>query len=98
MKSLFDSHGQRQRILSRLLSGDEVSAAELSRIGSGSDKGWCASFSRRISEIRDQGYGVTCRKEFQPDGSLHTFYKLTSCPPQTEAPEDRARLAIHNLG
>ena len=72
-----NNYGQRQRILARLLSGDEVNGAELSRIGSGNPLGWTASFSRRISDIRKQGYEISCRKERQPDGSLWTFYRIT---------------------
>jgi hypothetical protein len=67
--------GQRQRILDRLLAGYEVPAVELHRIGSGKENGYCASLTRRISEIRDEGYDVICRKEMV-DGTMHTFYTL----------------------
>jgi len=67
--------GQTQRILQRLLHGDEVSAVELHRLGSGKEGGWCGSFSRRISDIRKLGYSVTCRSEMA-EGQRHTFYTL----------------------
>ena len=67
--------GQRARILQRLLHGDEVAAVELHRIGSGKENGYCASLTRRISEIRDAGYIVRCREE-RENGQIHTFYTL----------------------
>lgn len=74
--------GQRQRIFDALKSGNEIAAVELHRIGSGKENGWCASFSRRISEIRAQlkleSKDVVCRKEIH-DGQLQTFYKIVSC-------------------
>lgn len=73
-------NGQRERIYKRLLIGGKVSGAELSRIGSGKDNGWCASFSRRISEIREQlqraGKTVTCYKTTVA-GQLQTEYEIT---------------------
>lgn len=68
--------GQIQRILERLQQGDEIPAIELHRAGSGKEHGFCASLSRRISDLRDAGHVVHCRKERQPDGTLHTFYTL----------------------
>lgn len=67
--------GQRQRILDRLKQGGEVSGAELSRIGSGKENGWCASLSRRISDIRSAGNIVLCRKE-TIDGQVHAYYQM----------------------
>jgi len=71
-------NGQTQRILQHLYAnkGREVASVDLHRIGSGKDNGFCASLSRRISDIRELGYTVDCRKEMQ-DGELHTFYTLT---------------------
>ena len=74
------THGQRQRILDHLLVSGEVPAVVLHRIGSGKENGWCSSFSRRISEIREQGFDVRCRKETQPNGQMHTFYTLVKQP------------------
>ena len=68
-------NGQRQRILDALLKGKEIPAIDLHKIGSGNNNGFCASLSRRISEIRDEGYDVICRKE-NHDGKTHTFYTL----------------------
>lgn len=71
--------GQRQRIYDRLLLGGKVSGAELSRIGSGKPDGWCASFSRRISEIREQltslNKTVVCHKS-TVNGQIHTEYEI----------------------
>jgi hypothetical protein len=63
--------GQRQRILERLKQGGEVPAIELHRIGSGKENGFCASLTRRISEIREAGFFVDCRKlTAQPTRSI----------------------------
>lgn len=67
--------GQTRRILQRLLHGDEVPAVELHRIGSGKELGFVASISRRISDVRDMGWNVVCRREVVA-GQTHTFYQL----------------------
>ena len=72
--------GQRARILERLLQGGEVPAVELHQIGSGKERGYCASLTRRISEIRDEGFDVVCRKE-TVEGQVHTFYTLVKQTP-----------------
>lgn len=74
---------QKSRIKQRLLHGDEVPSIELHRIGSGKEHGFCASLTRRISEIRDEGYNVICRKKINAEGQVHTFYTLVlQTPPE----------------
>ena len=70
-------NGQTKRILAVLLEhkGREVPSVDLHRAGSGKDNGFCGSFSRRISDIREMCYAVDCRKETVA-GQLHTFYTL----------------------
>ena len=79
-------NSQTTRILETLLAnkGREVASVDLHRAGSGKENGYCASFSRRISDIRALGYHVQCRKEMQPDGQMHTFYTLTEELKQAE--------------
>ena len=74
------THGQRQRILERLLQGGRVPMPELHRIGSGRPDGFCASLTRRLSEIRSQGYAVTCYKQVV-DGQTRTEYELSQQSP-----------------
>ncbi len=52
--------GQTQRLATafELRPNHEISAVELHRIGSGSEFGWCASLSRRISDLRKAGYHI----------------------------------------
>lgn len=68
---------QTSRILAALLAakGEEVSRAELSRIGSGKDNGWCASLSRRISDIRKLGHPVRCKKQ-TVEGQVQSRYYI----------------------
>lgn len=56
--------------------GVEVPAVDLHRIGSGKQNGFCASLSRRISDLRAMGYNITCRKETQKNGQIHSFYTM----------------------
>jgi len=71
------NQSQTSRILAALLDakGEEVSGAELSRIGSGKDNGWCASLSRRISDIRKLGHPVECRKK-TIEGQVQSRYYI----------------------
>lgn len=71
-------NGQTKRILNLLLEakGREVPAVDLHRAGSPNETGFCASLSRRISDVREMGYTVDCRKE-QHGNQIHTFYTLT---------------------
>lgn len=52
-----------------------LTTLKLHRIGSGKSNGFCASLTRRISEIRDMGYAVICHKK-TVKGILHTEYEL----------------------
>ena len=50
---------QSKRILAALQSATEpIAMPELSRIGSGKPDGWCASFTRRISDLRKLGHTI----------------------------------------
>lgn len=69
-------HGQRQRILDRLMLGGRVPMPDLHRIGSGKETGFCASLTRRITEIREQGFVVICHKRTASDGQIQTEYEL----------------------
>jgi hypothetical protein len=69
---------QCQRILERLraANGDEVNMAELARAGAGDPNGWCMVHSR-IADLRKHGLNIPkARVERQPDGAMHSFYRL----------------------
>lgn len=69
--------GQSARIRQYLFDhwGEEIPAVVLHRIGSGKPNGWCASLSRRISDLRDGCYDVRCRREVV-NGQHQTYYTL----------------------
>ena len=71
--------GQAKRILEYLLahSNEDVSAVDLHRIGSGKELGWCASISRRISDLRALGYQVRKSKDVMVNSQRRTWYRLT---------------------
>ena len=75
-------NGQSQRILKHLLEhpNKDVSAVDLHRIGSGKENGWCASLSRRVSDIRDLGYDLVKSKDKTVCGQRHTWYRLQVHP------------------
>ncbi|MDE2105162.1 MAG: hypothetical protein KGL39_48490 [Patescibacteria group bacterium] len=56
---------------------------ELSRIGSGKPDGFCGSFTRRISDLREAGHNIVMTME-QIDGQRHTFYELVRQETQQE--------------
>jgi hypothetical protein len=65
---------QRDRILERLLRGDEVPAPELARIGG-------LQFQTRIYELRhDFNCQIENRKERGPDGQVKSYYRLVTRP------------------
>lgn len=71
---------QARRILDALETANApVDMPTLTRIGSGKPTGFCGSFSRRISDIREaienQGQTVT-KTEQTVDGQRQTFYAL----------------------
>ena len=74
--------GQTKRILKHLLAhaNEEVPSVMLHRIGSGKEHGYCASLSRRISDIRDLGYDLKMCREETVNGQRRTFYRLTIVP------------------
>ena len=69
--------GQSSRIFACLNynHGKEISATVLHNVGSSRGRGFCASLSRRISDIRDLGHHVQCRREVV-DGQTRTFYTM----------------------
>lgn len=76
MNTTLHHGGQRERILQRLKQGGRVPMPLLQSIGSGKEHGFVASFTRRISEIRKQGYNVVCHRTTTPDGVIQTEYEL----------------------
>lgn len=69
---------QARRILAHLLenANEECPAIDLHYVGSNYKRnGFVASMSRRISDIREQGWNVTCRRENNKT-QVHTFYTL----------------------
>lgn len=70
---------QSHRILSKLKSahGRFVPMPTLSRIGSGKRNGWCASFTKRVSELRNDGHVIQVRDEYKR-GQRHTAYALVN--------------------
>ena len=79
---------QTKRILELLMEnkGREVPSVDLHRAASPSGNGFCGSLSRRISDIRELGYTVDCRKE-QVGQQIHTFYTLTERLEQHDLPK-----------
>lgn len=70
--------GQTQRILAYFQAhlGKEISALELHKAGSGNPYGFCASISRRISDLRKLGYDVRLTTNVVRDGHRYTFYTM----------------------
>lgn len=68
-----DRATQADRILGLLRSKPIVSLTEILDLR-------IASYTRRISELREQGYDIECIKERQSNGDLHTKYKLKEQP------------------
>lgn len=70
-------NGQKERILKALedANGEWLSMPILSRIGSGNNLGWCASFTRRIFELRQDGWPIQM-EEYRVDGKRLTKYRL----------------------
>ena len=69
---------QTARILAHLLenSNDECPAVDLHYVGSDYKRnGFVASLSRRISDCRQQGWHITCRRE-QNKQQVQTYYTL----------------------
>jgi hypothetical protein len=63
---------QSERILKALQAAKEpIAMPELSRTGSGKPDGWCASFTRRISDLRAAAHNIVVSGT-----SNRTFYKL----------------------
>lgn len=76
-----NTFSQTYRILNYLKArpNQDVPAIELHKAGSGHEYGFCASLSRRISDIRKLDFDVTVsRDEWTPDGQRHTWYRLTT--------------------
>lgn len=72
-----------KRILEALqASGTPLNGAELSRIGSGKENGWCASLSKEISRLRAQGHNVVKVIDHWIEGQRQTAYQLN--PPSIE--------------
>jgi hypothetical protein len=58
--------------------GQEIPAIHLHQMGSGKANGFCASLSRRISDLREQGMDITCRKETTVGGQINSHYTLNA--------------------
>ena len=76
--------GQSKRILARLLANadKDVPAIDLHTAGSGSNNGFCASLSRRISDLRAAGHNVIVSRDEKVNGQRHTWYRLITKPQQ----------------
>lgn len=59
----------------RLHPNEDIPAPELHRIGSGKEYGYCASFTRRITECRDAGMNIILSRDERIDGQRHTAYR-----------------------
>jgi len=77
--------GQTQRILEHLLAHPnlDVQAVVLHRIGSGKEQGFCASLSRRISDLRAMGHNVVKSRDEVVNGQRQTWYRYVA-PVQRE--------------
>jgi hypothetical protein len=71
-------NSQTKRILEYLLAraNQDVPSIELHRAGSGKELGFCASLSRRISDIRARGYTVILSRDERENGQRWTCYRL----------------------
>lgn len=63
---------------------EDVPAVELHRVGSGKENGFCASLSRRVSDIRQMGFDLIVSIDRRMAGQRQTFYKLRTAPKQGE--------------
>jgi hypothetical protein len=68
-------NSQANRILERLKQGGRVPMPELSRCGAANPDGWCNSFTRRISELRERGHTIICH-DTVVNKQRHTSYEL----------------------
>lgn len=77
------NEGQRARIKARLEKGGVVPSVILHREGSGKPEGFCGSFSKRISEIRQEllptGKDIVCTSKMV-DGQRRTAYEIVDVP------------------
>jgi len=74
---------QSRRILAALLlSHAPIAMPVLNEIGSGKPGGYCGSFTRRISDLRELGYYIVMTEEYAGT-QRHTFYELYN-PAKTE--------------
>lgn len=73
---------QAKRILAVFLKlpDEDISAIRLHGAGSGKPMGFVASLSRRISDLRQQGYNIVKSREERKEGQRHTFYRLIKNP------------------
>jgi hypothetical protein len=73
---------QSKLILKALQDAKEpIAMPELSRIGSGKENGWCASFTRRISDLRELGHNIVVSGPHNK-----TCYQLIRPEPQQQFP------------
>jgi len=68
---------QAQRIAEHFRNHPEqdIPAPELHRIGSGKEYGYCASFTRRITECRELGMNIILSRDERIDGQRQTAYR-----------------------
>lgn len=71
-----DRTTQRERILALLKAheGNLVSLSDILDLR-------IANYRARISEARQQGHNIICRKKRQADGTIHSWYYLTPLSP-----------------
>jgi len=86
MKNTF---GQTWRLLRhfQLNPNQDIPALDLHKAGSGHEYGWCASITRRISDIRKMGFKVEVSRDEWHDGQRNTWYRYTPNEEQTQTLE-----------
>jgi hypothetical protein len=74
-RSLKTRQGNRLLAVFRNHPNEDLSAATLSRIASGKKNGWCASFTRKISDLRQLGYNIIKSRDEWHAGRRETHYR-----------------------
>jgi hypothetical protein len=75
-----NTFGQTWRLLKHFQSNpnQDLPAYELHKVGAGHEYGWCASITRRISDLRKMGLNViVSRDERDSQGQRQTWYRYT---------------------
>lgn len=76
-RSLKTRQGNRLMAVFRNNPNEDISMPVLNRIASGSKNGFCASLSRRISDLRAAGWNIIKSRDEWHAGRRETHYRYT---------------------